>query len=96
MKQVSNANEGVYFRPQRGGLADSMAERQVVHSRADLVEIAKAHVVDLTVIDLDIIHQGVDRRIGWDSHLVSVPGWGPIGYLSGPLPASGEAPSKKV
>jgi hypothetical protein len=33
--------------------------------------------------DVMLVHQGMDERIGWDTYLVSVRGYGVFGYTDG-------------
>jgi hypothetical protein len=68
------------FRPVRGGLSEAMAEARDV-TREELIEIAK-DVTRNANPKLEIIHQGFDARIGWESYLVCVDDWGPIGYIN--------------
>lgn len=78
--------EDMRYRPQRGGLAQSLAE--TVTLRADvrcLVEHLRLELRDFLRPDLitdatvTVTPYGFDDRCGWDTHLVSIKGWGPCG-----------------
>ena len=61
------------FRWHRGSLADSMATVVEVADRAALVAIIEAEWHWLVPgADIDINPYGYDKRIGWDTYLVTV------------------------
>jgi len=66
------------FRPQRGGLTESLAEIKQVNSIQELRELLN------TVKSIEIRPYVYDARICWDSHLVLVDGE-PVGFTDGPL-----------
>jgi hypothetical protein len=67
------------FRPQRGGLEESMRETIEV---ADMKSLATHLGVDVERIV--VRHYGFDSRIGWDTHIVTIDGEG-VGFTDGPL-----------
>ncbi len=76
------------FRPQRGGLAEAM--REVVE--LDNLEQLKHHIRNmyhlgcgskLGVVKVEKYGSGIDERIGWDTHLVTLDG-SPVGFTDGP------------
>lgn len=80
------------YRPQRGSLADSMAEVIEVRDRAELLAILrgqwKAVGVEITDDQMKAApYGGDDSRIGWlDVHIVTIDGLGVQGFCEGPLP----------
>lgn len=76
----------ILFRPQRGSLAAAMAEVREIADRADLVaHLAETHsdqAVEITDATVRVEPYGFDKRIGWDTHLVTVEGWGPAGFTN--------------
>lgn len=78
------------FRPQRGSLDAAMAEVQEFAGRAELV----AHIAERLarwgfVVTPTMVHvrkYGFDKRIGWDTHIVTVDGYGVFGFTDGPTP----------
>lgn len=79
------------YRPHRGHLADSMKEVVMFHGRSELIKIMRAGVdwyppdklptVENTKVEA---YGGVDKRIGWDTYIVTVNGsaWG---FTNGPV-----------
>lgn len=79
----------ILYRQHRGSLADSMETVQPVESVDDIRKIEddlREFGYDLSVIEVK--PYGFDARIGWDTHIVTVPGYGPLGFTSGPLSPS--------
>lgn len=76
----------VKFREQRGGLEESMATVVELENRAQLVDyvaaIFKGQWIDPE--KLDVIPQGIDDRIGWDTFIITLDGQA-IGFTNGPL-----------
>lgn len=73
----------VLFRPQRGSLDAAMAEVREV-GMPDLV----AYAVEITGQDkpqLTVKPYARDERIDWDTYLVTVEGFGVLGYTNGAL-----------
>ena len=77
------------FREHRGLLADSM---ETVTEVADL-DALLAHIRKIfqpygpTFLDAEIRIEpyGRDNRINWDTYIVILPEYGPIGFTDGPL-----------
>jgi len=72
------------FREHRGTLADSMATVVEVADRAALV----AHVENLLghAADIEVKpYGGVDQRNGWDTYIVTLAGYGVLGFTDGAL-----------
>ncbi|MEN5103800.1 hypothetical protein [Brucella anthropi] len=73
------------FRFHRGSLADSMKTVKEVQNRDDLIALITDEV-DLKPTDhIHIKPYGYDKRIGWDTYMVKVDGFGPVGFLDGPM-----------
>jgi len=79
----------IKFRPQRGGLAESMA---LVKEYASLDELIEQFERELSVycfnkpVNKDTVHIKpyiYDERIGWDTHIVTLEGYGPLGFTDG-------------
>lgn len=83
----------IKFRPQRGGLAEAMAEMVELPNRAALIEhLQKWHsgmhgtppVNDATVHVKPYGDDRPDERIGWKrTFIVMLDGWGPCGFTDG-------------
>jgi len=65
------------FRPQRGGLVESLAEIKEVNSLQELREL-------LNATNIQVIPYVYDDRNGWTSYLV-IAGREPVGFTDGPL-----------
>ncbi len=76
----------VLFRPQRGGLDEAMEEVSEVHCFEDLLWRLNGdpYLSRATRGNTLVNHYGFDRRIGWDTYIVTVGGI-PRGFTSGPL-----------
>jgi hypothetical protein len=79
------------FREHRGGLAESMETVVEVANRVELI-IHLAHLMERypgTVVDFQKIkiepYGGWDERIGWDTYIVTLEGYGVLGFTNGPL-----------
>lgn len=74
-------------RRHRGGLAESMATVQPVASRAELVALVQRDLGEWGVaVDPAAVHVEpyvYDDRIGWDTHLVTIDGYGVWGMTDG-------------
>lgn len=76
------------FREHRGGLAESMAtevelagrDALVVHVRA-LLELWGICVRDCAV---HVEPYAYDERVGWDTYIVTLDGYGVVGFTDGP------------
>jgi hypothetical protein len=77
-------------REHRGSLAESMRTVRPVRDREHLVAIIRAslapygHSVKPEQISIDP-YGGLDTRIGWDTHLISIEGYGVWGMANGPI-----------
>ena len=83
------SDTAVLYRPHGGSLADAMAEVISVKSRAELVSFLKEKwwhfFVEVKDEDLHIEPYTYDSRIGWDTYIVTLDGYGVQGYTNGPL-----------
>lgn len=77
------------FRDHKGSLADSMATVYYVRDRQHFIEIMRER---LAPWQREVPDDGVkiepyveDKRIGWDSHIVTLDGYGVLGFTNGPL-----------
>lgn len=75
------------FREHRGSLADSITTEVLLADRKALVEhvenlhLCFIHNYDFSMLTVKSYHMQPDARIGWDkTYIVSLPGYGPIGY----------------
>ena len=80
------------YRPHRGSLADSMALVVDVDSRAGLIRQLRSELEPWARDDFvdDKVrvtpYYGDDDRIGWkDVHIVTLDGYGVLGFCEGPL-----------
>lgn len=76
----------ILYRQHRCWLDDSLETTRPVKSVADIAAIEECVAksgIDLSSITIE--PYGFDARIGWDTHLVSVPGYGVLGFTNGPL-----------
>lgn len=72
------------FRPQRGGLAESMAE---VVELPDLRALAEWLVINIARLDVKP-YTSYDYRTGWDTYVVTVDGQA-VGFTDGPCTENG-------
>lgn len=83
------------FRPQRGSLHDAMKEVVELPDRAALLDhLRRIHEPIADFVSAPDIREesvrvekyghGIDERIGWDTHIVMIDGWGPAGFTDGP------------
>lgn len=76
-------------REHRGGLDESMATVREVADRADLLEVIRGTLapfgVDVKAGQLKVEPYCFDRRIGWDTYLITVEGYGVWGMADGPI-----------
>ena len=76
-------------RRHRGGLAESMATVQVVRDRAHLVEVIRESLapfgknIEPDQISIEPYH--FDARIGWNTYLICIEGYGVWGMSNGPI-----------
>lgn len=79
------------FREHRGGLEDSMKTVREFNTEEEFTsfigDLAARDVSDGSErVAVDIHYYGYDARIDWDSYIVSVPGFGVIGFTNGMPP----------
>ncbi len=74
------------FREHRGLLSDSMETMEVVSSLSDIWDIVKKDLTPYGIKnDLRIEYYGCDSRIGWDTYIITIPGYGVLGFTNGLL-----------
>jgi hypothetical protein len=72
----------IFYRPQRGGLAESMAELQEFSSIKELFEyLVKDNNNAFDEDQVYISYYGCDHRIGWDTFIVTVERYFDENYL---------------
>lgn len=79
------------FRPHRELLAESMREVREFSSREKLVNHLQRHLdtiphhgkYDANKISIEKYGDGVDVRIGWDTYIVHLAGYGVLGFTNG-------------
>ena len=84
------------FREHRGGLAESMETVVELDSRGKFLEYFK-HLILKSGFDggtLSFSEYGYDKRIGWNTYLVCLEGYGVLGMLDGPPPVDWWPPVK--
>ena len=87
--QVMIKTSGVLFREHRGCLDESMKTLVMVKDFDGLV--AHLHTLldpynfKFTSEDVNVQPYGADDRIGWDTQIVTLEGYGPVGFLSKPF-----------
>ena len=79
----------VLYRPHRGGLAEAMAEVRTVASREELISIIREELshysVEVKEENFHVKQYGYDERINWDTYIVTLDGFGVLGFTNGPL-----------
>lgn len=76
------------FRPHKGSLDDSMRGCVEISDKAALLEIVKqdlsSYIHDLEISDetLEVKPYGFDVRTGWDTHIVTLKGYGVFGFTN--------------
>ena len=89
----ANQNERiVLFRPHRELLCEAMKEVEEFRSRRELVAKLQADLdkygkgkYDCKQISITKYGTGIDERIGWDTYIVTLPGYGVLGFTNGPV-----------
>ena len=80
------------FREHRGMLDDSMKTVVDVADRAALVSLLQTQLqlcgFAFNDEDLKIEPYGYDKRIDWNTHIVTIKGYGVIGFTDGPVSKS--------
>lgn len=79
------------LRQHRGGLDESMATTVEIEATMPALLAAMQPVMEPWGVALtpDAVHVtpygGIDKRIGWDTHVVTLDGYGVYGFTDGPL-----------
>ena len=78
------------LRQHRGGLSDSMATViEIAPNRACLAAAINGELAEFGIsVQESAVHVDAyrrDDRIGWDTHIVTVDGYGMYGFTDGPL-----------
>ena len=76
------------FREHRGGLTESMATVVDVDGKTALIALMRDRLkpYNFTFEDADLTVEPYvfDERIGWDTYIVSIKGYGVAGFTDGP------------
>lgn len=76
------------FREHRGGLDDSLKTVVEVTDREALAlycaNLLRPFNVPCLAECLQVERYGFDERIDWDTHIVTLPGYGVLGFTDGP------------
>lgn len=88
--QEKAAGRPVKFRPHRALLEESMAEAvELAPTRQALADHYNATVKigpEICAAQISVkSYYGMDARIGWDTYLVTAPGFGVLGFTDGPV-----------
>ncbi len=74
----------IKYRDHRGSLAESMETVQEFETGEDLVDYLKKDSSFPVFIHLvEIKHYCFDKRINWETHIVTVKGFGVMGFTDG-------------
>ena len=75
------------FREHRQSLEASMRTVVFLETRAQLILHLRAVLAPVPVAEADILvrHYTFDKRIGWDTYLIVVRDYGPVGFTDGPI-----------
>jgi len=81
------------YREHRGTLSESMETVKEFHSRSDFVKYLQNDFdkefgvgeVDLNEVKIKKYSDGIDERIGWDTHIVSLDDYGILGFTDAPV-----------
>lgn len=77
------------FRHHRGSLKESLETVVELGTKAELVahlnQILDPHWLSITEADIEIKFYKYDDRIDWQTYLVRVRDWGPVGFTNSPL-----------
>lgn len=76
----------IRYRPHRGSLAAAMEEQQEFSTADKLLDFLQSEYYDwvrkpLHAKDIKVEKYCYDKRIGWDTHILSVEGYGVIGWI---------------
>lgn len=78
------------YRDHRGSLADSMKTVREYKSKSELIshlqsELDKYFAGKYDCNKITIKPYGFDERIGWNTHMVHLQGYGVFGFTNGPV-----------
>jgi len=80
------------FREHKGLLCDSIETVKEFSSKEDLVkhlqnklDIWYVGKYDLNKLIIEKYGEGIDKRIGWDTYIVYLDGYGVFGFTDGPV-----------
>ena len=71
------------FRPHRGAYTDSMNEVTELECRDALIQQLKTEswvTTNVSLNDIECAYYAYDKRNQWDTYLITLVGWGVIGY----------------
>ena len=93
--EVADYQKDIRYRPHRGSLADAMLEAVELNGRDEFIaHLRKAYASEVNESGTNVVVKkygdGIDERIGWDTHIVLVAG-NPYGFTDGPVFNCGEA-----
>lgn len=76
------------YREHRGGLSESMETVREIASTREAIALEAGLMLGrlVTPDEVRVSPYGYDARIMWDTHIVEIDGFGPIGFTDGPLP----------
>ena len=81
----------VKFREHRGSLVEAMNTVINVQNKKDLIEIIKdqlspySHGLDINNETVEIKPCGFDDRIKWNTHILTLKGYGVLGFTDAPM-----------
>ncbi len=76
----------IKYRDHRGSLDESMKTVQEFETKQDLVKYLKENcVVPFYGYNLRMDHYCFDKRINWDTYIVTIKGFGVVGFANGLL-----------
>ena len=82
------------IREHRGLLVNAMKTVKEVNSRSELINIIQESLspygVSVTSDDIKIKFYGGDDRIGWDTHIITIKGYGVWGFSDGDFKGGGK------
>lgn len=86
-KNAIKSNNIIKFRPHRGGgLRESMELMQEVETIDQILDIVNQNsIMSFTKGDIKIKPYGYDPRIDWDTYIVTIDGYGVVGFTNGEL-----------
>ena len=74
------------YREHRGSLSESMKTVQEFETKQDLINYLKQNFsVPFYGYNLRLDHYCMDKRINWDTYIVTIKGFGVVGFTDGLL-----------